>query len=337
MVAADRSRTVAATLCTAALALALVSAPVSAEHSPRVVFRIASPDITESSSLVVSTVESGLVYTANDSGDTATVYVLAARSGAVVGRAQLTGVTPLDIEALSAGSDGALVVADIGDNGADRTSVALYKIPQPGRGPGEVAADRVALRYSDGPRDAEAIVYDAASGRVFVVGKEFSGAHVYRTPPDVFSRSRAVLRPVADAPLFATDATLLPGGDLAVIRTYFDAVVYRYPGWVKVQSFVLPRQPQGESVAAPARGGHLWIGSEGQNSAVLSVPLPLIEPVEATATPTGVPSPTTASQASPHHELLKSATRVVIVVAVGALALVVALVGVLYRRHRRAA
>ena len=89
---------------------------------PKVVFTIASPEITESSSLAVGTVDTRLVYTTNDSGDDGTVYTLDVSTGRVVGRTTLAGADPLDVEAIAAGDDGSLVVADIGDNNAEHST-----------------------------------------------------------------------------------------------------------------------------------------------------------------------------------------------------------------------
>ncbi len=237
-------------------------------------FTIGSPQITESSSLAVSTVDPGLVYTTNDSGDDGTVYTLDATSGTLVGRTTLAGAAPLDVEAIAASPDGSLVVADIGDNNADHSTADLYRIAQPGRGDSAVTPQRVDLTYVDGPRDAESVLYDEGSGRVFVVSKVIGGAKIYATPPRVFDDKRARLRPVADAPALATDATFVPGADLAVVRTYLDATVYAYPSWEEVASFDLPAQQQGESITVPPSGDEVWVGSEGKRSKVLAVSLP---------------------------------------------------------------
>ncbi len=238
------------------------------------VFRIVSPEITESSSLAVSTVDPGLVYTTNDSGDAATVYVLDASNGAVVGHIRLAGVEARDIEAISAGTDGTLVVADIGDNRAERDEVSIYQVEQLGRGDHTVTPRRLGLTYADGPRDAEATMYDARTGRVYVVSKEIVGAAVFATPRNVFEREEAVLKPVADAPAIATDATLLPGGDRAIIRTYGKAYLYAFPAFGPRRMIELPSIGQGESVTAPASGKVFWIGAEGEDSPVVALPLP---------------------------------------------------------------
>lgn len=313
------------------------AADVDDDH--QTVFDIGSEAITESSSLVVSTTHAGLVYTTNDSGDAATVYVLEDEQGRLVGRTTLAGVEPVDIEAMAAGSDGSLIVGDIGDNESERSSVTVYRIEQPGRGTTQATADQVELRFTGGPRDAEGLLYDAEAGRVLVISKELAGS-VYQTPRDVFDTRRARLRRVAGAPGLATDATFLPGGDLVVVRTYIDASIYRYPSWELVDTIGLPSQEQGETVAAPPGGRSIWVGSEGEDSEVVAVRLPPIPAADGEqgpgATAPTAPGPTTDGSRSDRagDDGLREVAEVALVGAGSALAVVV-LIGIWrFRRHR---
>jgi hypothetical protein len=304
-----------------------------------VAFSISSPLITESSSLVVSTVHPGLLYTANDSGDSATVYVLDSSDGSLVGRTSLSGVAAVDVEAMAIGTDGTLVVGDIGDNTGVRSHVALYRIPQPGRGDASVAPDGVTLTYAGGPRDAESLLYDVGSGRVFVASKLLGGAKVYRSPPDVFSRRHPLLQPVANAPALATDATFVDGHRYAMIRSYFSAVMYRFPAWHRMDSFDLPLQPQGESVAAVPGTRTVLLGSEGADSKVLRFRLPDLvrsrQGGSATASAPGtvvVTRPETAAT-SRHRDRLRSIAQAAIGAAAVGVVLVL-LVGLVQHRRR---
>jgi hypothetical protein len=304
-----------------------------------VAFSISSPLITESSSLVVSSVHPGLLYTANDSGDSATVYVLDASDGSLVGRTTLSGVTAVDVEAMAIGTDGTLVVGDIGDNTGVRSGAALYRIPQPGRGDVSRVPDTVVVAYPGGPRDAESLLYDASSGRVFVASKLLGGATVYRSPPDVFSRRDALLQPVADAPPLATDATFVEGHRYAMIRSYFSAVMYRFPAWHRMGSFDLPLQPQGESVAALPGTKTVLLGSEGDDSKVLRFRLPDLavsrpDGSSTASTPgTVIVSRPESTATSRHRGRLRSIAQVAIgVAAVGVVA--VLLVGLVQHRRR---
>lgn len=336
--------TVAAVLVAGAVASVDASASYPSRHGasdttdPHVVFSISSSLVNESSSLAVSTTHPGLVYTTNDSGDAATVYVLDATNGDLVGQASLSGVVAVDFEALAIGNDGTLVVGDIGDNHTERDSVHVYRFAQPGRGETSVRPEAVTLTYSDGPRDAESLLYDSEAGRVFIASKLFGGAKIYGSPTAVFDRSHAAMTPIAAAPPIATDATFVRDQHFAVIRTYFNATVYSYPAWHPVVSFDLPSEPQGESVAAPGGGNTLWIGSEGADSKVLRVRLPDLEPTSSTA-PTRTPTTTVARTEttpveSPQGQRLTLIAWFVLVTAAVLLLLVVTIGLVLHRRGR---
>jgi hypothetical protein len=332
-----RARLAAASTVVALLALSLLGGGVDA-HTDRLVFRIQPAEIDESSSLVVSQTHNGLVYTANDSGGSATVYVLDADTGQLVGSTSIEGVEPIDIEAMTPGADGSLIVADIGDNDSQRGYVTVYRIDQPGRGTHTVAADAVRLTYSNGPHNAESAVYDADTGRLFIVSKEFVPARVYRSPRDLFSHRQAVMKPVARGPVLATDAALLPTDDVAVIRTYAAAYFYTFPGWRLLGQRTLPNQPQGESVAVPPGGHLLWVGSEGVNSQVLAVTVPrLTRPSGPTSAPPSTAAGSTddgaAAAENAHRDELKSRA---VVVGGGALALLVVvaiIIAVRWHRH----
>jgi hypothetical protein len=77
---------------------------------------------------------------------------------------------------------------------------------------------------------------------------------------------------VGDAPGLVTDATVLPGGGGAVLRTYTSAHLVELPTWSPVTTWDLPDQDQGEGVALAGRW--LLVSSEGARSRVLRVPLP---------------------------------------------------------------
>lgn len=289
----------------ASVVLSLAMAGPAAASSParaKVIFTIDVDRITESSSLAASTAHPGLVYTTNDSGDGPYVYVLN-RSGRLVGTTTLSGVTPVDIEAISAAKDGSLVVADIGDNNGRRTSVLVYKIPQPGLGDHTVIPTKVSLTYTDGPRNAESVAYDPQSGRLMIVSKLLLAGRIYWTPPHAFSRARATLSPVADAPMMSTDASLLPGHAAIVVRTYRDAVIYHYPGFAFWQDLDLPDQQMGESIAWVPGGKAVWVGSEGVISPVWTVPLPPLEapPLKSGRTTSGPTPGGSRGETAPSH------------------------------------
>jgi hypothetical protein len=269
----------AALLCAAgsgvATAVAAHADDGGARDATRPVFRIGDERVSESSGLAVSRTHPGLAYTVNDSGDDARVLVVSLRDGAVVGQTLLRGVEADDFEALAPAPGGRLVVADIGDNDAERDSVELYVLPEPGPGPAAVSPRTVALTYPGGAHDAEAVV--VVRPRVFVVTKEVFGG-VYSAP--VFGRPGSgrtpatyPLRRVAAAPSVVTDATRLAGGDV-VLRDYDRGYLVDLPRWRVRGSFPLPSVAQGETVAAPPGARRVYAGSEGVDSPVYLVRVP---------------------------------------------------------------
>jgi hypothetical protein len=268
----------------AALAALIALAPTCAAADPppdeaRTVFAISDADITESSGLAASQLHRGVLYTHNDSGGEPVIYAVGS-DGRTAARLTLAGAGNRDWEAIAPGRDAAgrpvLWVGDIGDNLGVWRSIGVYQVREPARlRSQEVAWTRYRLRYADGPRDAEALLADPRTGRLYVVSKEASGAGVYAAPATLRTDSVNVLRRVADAPARVTDGAYLPDGAYAVLRGYFSAVVVDRR-WQPVASVDLPLQQQGESLAPAADGGSVLVGSEGPNSPVWKVPLPAL-------------------------------------------------------------
>lgn len=266
----------AASIVTAVLVLAVPVPPTVASGKAERVLTITDERIAESSGLAVSTSDPSLLYTINDSGNTPAVYAVDKKGGDVVGVTTISGYTLSDTEALGVGSDGTMWVADIGDNNADRTDIALYAFPEPGRGDSTVTPKRYPLRYRSGPQDAEALLVGPESRRILVVSKALTGGDVYAAPrrlrtdrPNTLRRVRA-----AQAPPIVTDGSFTPDGRRVVLRTYGSAVVYDASTWDELWSDDLPPQPQGESLTVEPDGDSFLIGSEGSPSTVLRLDLP---------------------------------------------------------------
>src|SRR6185437_12662303 len=100
-------------------------------------FKFADSQIDESSGLGTSSYGDGIVYTHNDSGDTARFFAVNS-SGATVAIYTLKGATAHDWEDMETGTDASgkpvLYLGDIGDNSAKRTEIDVYQVPEP-RGP----------------------------------------------------------------------------------------------------------------------------------------------------------------------------------------------------------
>jgi hypothetical protein len=248
------------------------------------VLSFADPAIVESSALVV---EDGLFLTTNDSGDSGRVFAVDT-SGDTVGVTHWSS-DPTDCEALAPAGTGEVWVGDIGDNLDNRPSVTITRVLV-GRGDRNVSATPYRLTYPDGPADAETLVRNPVTGRLYVATKEVFGGTLYAVPRHLSSTGTNALHAVGRVLPIATDGSFFPDGRHLVVRNYTSATVYAWPSLRRVASFSLPTQRQGEGIAV-ASDGSIYVSSEGPRSAVLRVHLPAdVRRAIATASPAPHPS-----------------------------------------------
>ena len=277
--------------------IGLAGSPV---HPGREAFRFADAEIVESSGLALV---GGLVVTTNDSGDSGRVFAVDPRTGRTVGVTHWSE-DPTDVEALAPAGDGSVWVGDIGDNTASRDSVVVARVPV-GRGERTVDPETYELVYPDGPVNAESLLADPTTGRLYVASKDVFGGAVYVAPRTLDADRPNRLRELGPVLAIATDAAFLPDGEHLVVRDYSRAAVYTFPDLTEVGSFELPDQEQGEGIAAAA-DGNLLVGSEGQFSPVLRVSLPAAvrrATAPASASPSASPSVSPSPSASATGEV----------------------------------
>lgn len=238
------------------------------------------PQIVEASALVV---RDGLFETTNDSGDVGRVFT-------VDGSGRTVGVTywnpdAVDVEALAPAGRGHVWVGDIGDNRAVRSAVQVARIPV-GRGDRTVEPITYDLVYPDGARDAETLLSDPTSGRLYVATKGFLGGMLYEAPERLRADAPNRLTPLADVGAIVTDGSFFPDGRHVILRDYDSATVYEFPSMRQLGSFDLPDQQQGEGIAVD-EAGRVYLDSEGQVSPILRVDLPrsIRAAVSSSATP----------------------------------------------------
>jgi hypothetical protein len=269
----------------------------------REVFRFQDSAIVEASGLVV---QDGLFLTTNDSGDTGRVFAVEADTG------QTAGVTtwasrPEDVEALAPAGAGEVWVGDVGDNLEERRSVRVTRVPV-GPGDREAAGTSYELVFPGPARDAETLLSQPRTGRLFVASKEIFGAALFAAPAELSPDHPNRLRRIGPTLTFATDGAFFPDGRHLVVRNYRQAVVYTFPGLVQVGTLELPDQQQGEAIAV-SEDDRVFVTSEGRHQAVIEVSLPTAVRARMTP-PSEQPEATTSAPApQPRQELPEQAAQ----------------------------
>jgi len=289
-----------------ATAVASASGPASASGSPAAsgsgpasaapasaLFSFADPRITESSGLAASSSGSD-VFTINDSGNSAVVYRVDA-GGATVATYALKGAVNIDWEDLATGTDAVgqhvLYVADIGDNSLKRKEISIYRIAEPSGASKDVTWVRYGFGYPDGPHDAEALLVDPTTQRIYIATKSMlSNGELFAAPTSPSSTSLNRLSPVRAVPAMTTSGDFSPDGKQIVLLTYLAA--YRADGiTAPLQRFSVPLQKQNESIAFVPNGDAVLVGSEGLHSAVYRVTLSSSPAAQTSATGSATPAP----------------------------------------------
>jgi hypothetical protein len=266
----------------------LLGAAVAPSDQAQVAFSFRDTEIIESSGLAVV---DGLVVTTNDSGDTGRVFTVDPVTGKTVGVTAWAD-DPTDVEALAPDGHGAVWVGDIGDNTESRDSVQLAHVTLGGTG-NDAEPEVHDLTYPDGAHDAETLMRDPTTGRLYVASKGALGGELFEVPESGDGRMRAL----GDVLPLATDGAFLPDGKHFVVRNYAVAAVYAFPSLEKVDQVQLPGQEQGEGLAVDTDGS-LLLSSEGLHSKVLRVSLPT-----SSALPSPTASPSTHTESHEDSEL----------------------------------
>lgn len=251
--------------------------------------------LREVSGLAESRRRRGWYWVHNDSGDSARVFAVDG-DGRTRLELSLEGARAVDWEDLAVGpcdAGGArtcVFVGDIGDNSRRRDDCAVLRFDESvldavGDNP-EVRAmqtvrpETMRVRYPDGPRDAEALVVDPATGRFAIVTKEPEGAvaGVFAQPEAAGTDGVWALVRVGALTVPSPGSTLVTAADWhpcasrLLVRTYDRVLEYAGPAGASLAAMiaatptVLPaaRETQGEAVAWSVDGQSFVTLSEGR-------------------------------------------------------------------------
>ncbi|MGH7944892.1 MAG: hypothetical protein ACREF9_07775, partial [Opitutaceae bacterium] len=205
-----------------ALPLLLIAAtsPASADinyNGPVAAGSLQAPPKQESSGLAVSRQATGILWTHDDSGGAPVLHAVDI-TGAKRGSVRVTGVKNEDWEDVASfRRDGKawLLIADTGDNDAERGTVWLHVIEEPLPSTLKPASDiqvapaySLRVRYEDGSRDCESVAVDANEGAVYLLTKRDSPPRLYRVPLGASREKHITARFVGPVPELAGNSPI---------------------------------------------------------------------------------------------------------------------------------
>ncbi|HET9055134.1 MAG TPA: hypothetical protein VFM90_13230 [Cyclobacteriaceae bacterium] len=238
-------------------------------------------EIREASGLVASVNNPGMLWTHNDSGNNAAIFLMDAQ-GEITGTVHLTGITNRDWEdiAVGAGPEAGksyIYIGEIGDNNAVYDTKILYRLEEPRLESGVTDTtltkiDKIEFKLSDGKRDSEALLIDPVSTDFYIFSKRESRINMYKLsgplqPGEILTAER-VLEGLPFTLIVAADVS--EDGSEILVKSY-DNIFYwkRMPGEsiedaIKRTPETLPYspEPQGESIAFSRKGDGYYTISE---------------------------------------------------------------------------
>ena len=284
-----------------------LSAAATAASTPAPVISgvMADARLAETSGLAASRARAGAYWVHNDSGHPSELHLMSTE-GTRLASVTVEGVQNIDWEDLAAfDHEGKryLLVADTGDNGGLRRTLALVVVEEPAvitDGLRLRPAWTVRFRWPDGARDCEAVAVDAAAGEVLLVSKK-------RVPPELFrvtlrpgddrlqtarriGRLRGIAQPSAaeltQNPVYGryrsqvTAADLSPDGRTLAVLNYQAVYLYRREAGARWPSALshptrldFTWMPQAEAVGFSLDGRQLWVAGEQRPSPLIHFPL----------------------------------------------------------------
>lgn len=237
--------------------------------------------IREASGMVASMNNPGMLWTHNDSGNKADIFLLDEK-GEIKCTVHLSAINNRDWEDITIGAGpeegkNYLYVGDIGDNNAVYEDKRIYRIEEPRIGSGISdttidKADVIKFNFSDGRRDSEALILDPVSKNFYLFSKRESKVNLYKLS-NVFSRTDDV---IAERVAEKLPFTLIVAADISadggeILAKNYDQIFYwkRLPGEsieeaVNRTPETLPYtpEPQGESIAFDRTGKGFYTISE---------------------------------------------------------------------------
>lgn len=245
-----------------------------------------NPEIDEASGLASSVVNPGMLWTHNDSGDKARIFLIdgQGRNRAVV---WLKDFSNRDWEDISVGpgpeeGKSYVYVGEIGDNASRYEYKYLYRIEEPVIPEGSSVVDTtlsnvdtIKFTLQGGPRDTEAVIVHPLTRDIYIFSKnEKKRIRMFRLPYPQSVTEVTQAEYVMSLPIVKVCAAdISPDGEEILIKNYTHVYYWRRQGNESIQEtleqepFSLPytTEPQGEAITFDRDGKGYYTLSEENN------------------------------------------------------------------------
>jgi len=268
---------------------------------PKVIGKIESNEIKESSGIAASKCQPDIFWTHNDSGDDAFIFALD-KKGGKLGTWKVAGAKNIDWEDIAqiktSNGECVLYIGDIGNNTRIRDEFTIYRVKEPPvsaankssskKNPAQTEpSEAIKFTYPDMRRDAETLMVNPNSGDIYILSKRLSGASaVYKLKSDFDLNKTNKLEMITDFSVPAIPNGFLTGGDISsdgtrvVICDYFNAYELILPEKAKNFDEIWKETPatidlgvreQGEAIGYSADGNAIFATSEKKNAPLIEV------------------------------------------------------------------
>jgi hypothetical protein len=250
--------------------------------------RLQDREIDETSGIAASALFKDMLYVHNDSGDT-TRFFMISPDGKLHHTIYFKGRDDeyLDCEDIAVGpgpvkGKSYVYIGDIGDNEADNSTVVIYRLEENKSWKKNsiihANADKLYLKYPDGPKDAETLMIDPIGKLLAIVTKRKDTVRIYTAPLNFKANDTAMLtfrgklyfegtKPFK----WITSGDISSDGEHILLKSYEKVYYWNRQGdepiWETMQ-----RQPrdlpykaekQGEAIGFTANGKGYYTASEG--------------------------------------------------------------------------
>lgn len=240
---------------------------------------IKNQELQEASGLVASRQNPGQFWVINDSGNEAELFLINDKAE-TIHNYELENCENNDWEDLAIYKDKVsgkhkLVIGDIGDNFSSREDIKIIILDEPRFVDQKDTIidtyDIYSFNYKDGARDAETIIYDPVSSKLYIISKREENVGVFEVPDDYSATETKELRHIINLPFYnLTSGDITIDGNEVLLKTY-DAIYF----WQRNvdesildvlasdhQTVEYKIEPQGESICWDINGEGFYTLSE---------------------------------------------------------------------------